>query len=135
MESSIYLEKRNIVRVAENNRGRNHRSQNLASEPCSSTVFDRESRCTLTRTLLVVTSDLISDDAGYVRKTVLELGSGVGFLGIVVATIQLAQSRTVGSMHLTDVNPDVLTRCAANLRLSCSMYLSLILTVFVTSPV
>ena len=47
------------------------------------------------------------------NKSVLELGSGTGFLGLIVADIQVGHSGTTGSsvLHLTDVNEDVLRRC------------------------
>lgn len=69
-----------------------------------------------------------------ISKRVLELGSGVGFLGIIVATLQqlsktanfcsLSNSRLTdlspGSLWLTDLNDEVLTRCHDNLNLPCS---------------
>ena len=51
---------------------------------------------------------------------VLELGSGVGFLGIVVATLQLTSGHAGGSLCLTDVNDEVLKACTNNLNLPCS---------------
>jgi protein-lysine N-methyltransferase EEF2KMT len=58
------------------------------------------------------------------NKRVLELGSGTGFLGIIIATLQIQQSGipsdTNGSLWLTDINEEVLARCHHNLRLPCS---------------
>ena len=54
---------------------------------------------------------------------VLELGCGVGYLGLVVATIQLNASDleiSQSSVWLTDVNDVVLSRCRENLNLPCS---------------
>lgn len=56
-------------------------------------------------------------------KRVLELGSGVGYLGLVIAAIQLDtpdQENTESSIWLTDVNDFVLSRCRDNLDLPCS---------------
>ncbi|KAF9643953.1 hypothetical protein BDM02DRAFT_3191056 [Thelephora ganbajun] len=56
-------------------------------------------------------------------KRVLELGSGVGYLGLVVAAIQLdtpEQEKSEPSIWLTDVNNVVLSRCRDNLDLSCN---------------
>lgn len=59
-------------------------------------------------------------------KRVLELGSGVGFLGIIVAALQIQCSAAVdevdapGFLYLTDINDDVLSRCQDNLRLASS---------------
>jgi tRNA1(Val) A37 N6-methylase TrmN6 len=54
-------------------------------------------------------------------KHVLELGSGVGFLGIIVATLQQL-SKTSGSVWLTDLDDEVLSRCRDNLILPRSEY-------------
>ena len=56
-------------------------------------------------------------------KRVLELGSGVGYLGLVVAAIQLDtqnQESSESPIWLTDVNNVVLSRCRDNLNLPCS---------------
>ena len=60
------------------------------------------------------------------NKSVLELGSGTGFLGLIVADIQVGHSGTTGSsvLHLTDVNEDVLRRCHENMELPCSRLLA-----------
>ncbi|KAI0308108.1 hypothetical protein B0F90DRAFT_1680221 [Multifurca ochricompacta] len=57
-----------------------------------------------------------------VNKTILELGSGAGFLGLVVADIQVSRAEVTGhnALYLTDVNDAVLRRCYENTRLSCS---------------
>ncbi|KAH7334490.1 putative methyltransferase-domain-containing protein [Rhizoctonia solani] len=56
---------------------------------------------------------------------VLELGSGVGLLGLVIATLQqLARptdSKQTSCIYLTDVDDDVLARCISNVRLPCNM--------------
>lgn len=57
-------------------------------------------------------------------KRVLELGSGAGFLGILIGQIQRAADPKVSSSEsmllLTDVNHAVLERCRENLKLDCS---------------
>ncbi|KAH9849275.1 hypothetical protein C2E23DRAFT_870795 [Lenzites betulinus] len=53
-------------------------------------------------------------------KRALELGCGVGFLGIVSATIQLEDAGRTSSLWLTDVHDPVLQRCEDNLRLPCN---------------
>jgi len=63
---------------------------------------------------------------------VLELGSGIGFLGIVVAILQCLNQTTEefrksGSLYLTDINDEVLQRCHDNLNLPCSEYFTLVL--------
>ena len=58
-----------------------------------------------------------------VGKRILELGSGVGYLGLVAAAIQLdalAEDGPEPSIWLTDVNSVVLSRCRDNLNLPCS---------------
>lgn len=58
-------------------------------------------------------------------SNVLELGSGTGFIGILVASLQLHAAippfdRKIPSVYLTDVNSNVLVRCQNNVRLPCS---------------
>ena len=59
-------------------------------------------------------------------KRVLELGSGVGFLAIIVASLQLLQvpsakiASSGSSLWITDINDDVLARCCDNINLPCS---------------
>nr|GAT55611.1 predicted protein [Mycena chlorophos] len=52
-------------------------------------------------------------------KRILELGSGIGFLGAVVATLQLLKHEH-GAVWLSDVNEAVLARCQDNIRLPCN---------------
>lgn len=66
------------------------------------------------------------------HHTVLELGSGTGFLGILIASLQLrfdltsadptdgAQSASPPTIYLTDANPCVLDRCQHNMKLACN---------------
>ncbi len=56
---------------------------------------------------------------------VLELGSGVGLLGIITATLQLYPEYTGGRLTLSDVNEEVLYRCTNNTRLTCSTILNI----------
>ena len=60
--------------------------------------------------------------AVFVNKSVLELGSGTGFLGLMVADIQVNYGGVTGRpvLYLTDVNEDVLRQCSANTQLPCS---------------
>ncbi|KAG9022517.1 hypothetical protein FRB95_014671 [Tulasnella sp. JGI-2019a] len=53
------------------------------------------------------------------HKRVLELGSGAGFLGILVGQLQL-EAQLGGSLVMTDVHSEVLERCARNLKLDCN---------------
>jgi hypothetical protein len=57
-----------------------------------------------------------------VNKSVLELGSGAGFLGLIVADIQVSSGGMTRqpALYLTDVNEDVLRRCQENTQLPCS---------------
>ncbi|KEP53428.1 putative methyltransferase [Rhizoctonia solani 123E] len=56
---------------------------------------------------------------------VLELGSGVGLLGLLVATLQQlarpADVKQTSCIYMTDVDDDVLARCTSNVRLPCNM--------------
>jgi hypothetical protein len=56
------------------------------------------------------------------HSCVLELGSGVGFLGAVVACIQ--NGSPPSRLYLTDINAQVLERCQDNIRLRCSRFIS-----------
>jgi len=73
----------------------------------------------------VLSQYLIMHPELIISKRVLELGSGVGALGIIVATLQqLSKTSTnlsPGSLWLTDVNEEVLTRCRDNLNLPCNI--------------
>lgn len=53
------------------------------------------------------------------ENTVLELGSGTGFLGIVTSVIQ-TEYNTHTQLWLSDVNSEVIQRCWSNLRLPCN---------------
>ena len=56
-----------------------------------------------------------------IGRRILELGCGIGFLGIIAGSIQAsASSPNTSSLWLTDVNERVLRRCEHNLRLPCS---------------
>ncbi|GJJ09916.1 hypothetical protein Clacol_004140 [Clathrus columnatus] len=59
------------------------------------------------------------------HRNVLELGSGAGFLGLIIAQLQLnyqnAQPKdTLTSLMLSDGNSEVLNRCHQNFLLSCN---------------
>ncbi|KZT30931.1 hypothetical protein NEOLEDRAFT_1159994 [Neolentinus lepideus HHB14362 ss-1] len=54
------------------------------------------------------------------KTRVLELGSGAGFLGIVVGSIQVLHGDERSSLHLTDVHEEVLSRCEKNVNLPCN---------------
>lgn len=69
----------------------------------------------------LITYEDLSFEEIVVSKNVLELGSGVGFLGIIVATLQQMRGQNQpGTLWLTDINDKVLERCRENLRLPCS---------------
>ncbi|KAI6112469.1 hypothetical protein EDD16DRAFT_1709822 [Pisolithus croceorrhizus] len=75
---------------------------------------------------LIEHTDLIA------HRGVLELGSGTGFLGILIASLQLrfdltsavptdgSQSTNLPTIYLTDGNPCVLDRCQHNTKLPCN---------------
>lgn len=75
---------------------------------------------------LVEHTDLVA------RRAVLELGSGAGFLGILIASLHLrfdstsavptdcSRSADPPTIYLTDVNPCVLDRCQHNTNLPCN---------------
>ncbi|THV06587.1 hypothetical protein K435DRAFT_743723 [Dendrothele bispora CBS 962.96] len=58
---------------------------------------------------------------------ILELGSGIGFLGIILATLQKLNDSSGAAQNrdrciwLTDVNEDVLSQCHRNLQLDCNL--------------
>ncbi|KAK7465563.1 hypothetical protein VKT23_005536 [Stygiomarasmius scandens] len=55
---------------------------------------------------------------------ILELGSGIGFLGIIAATLQQLSSKEKNEnqcIWLTDVNEDVLSQCHHNVQLPCNL--------------
>ncbi|KAF9486327.1 hypothetical protein BDN70DRAFT_902486 [Pholiota conissans] len=67
---------------------------------------------------LILNPDLVAS------KRVLELGSGIGFLGIIIASLQQLQETSTSpspSLWLTDVNDEVLARCRDNMNLSCNL--------------
>lgn len=59
-------------------------------------------------------------------KRILELGSGAGFLGLIVAAVQTRSTflplENRSALWLTDVNDAVLQVCQRNVRLTCSAY-------------
>lgn len=65
------------------------------------------------------TPSSLAGEAVLKDKRVLELGSGAGFLGILVGQLQL-ETQSGGTLIMTDVNSEVLERCALNLDLDCS---------------
>ncbi|KAJ7201323.1 hypothetical protein GGX14DRAFT_524451 [Mycena pura] len=76
---------------------------------------------------LVLAQYLIHNPALVQRKRILELGSGIGFLGSVVASLQLLVSgsdtsgfASPGMVCLSDVNDAVLLRCRDNVHLPCN---------------
>ncbi|TRM65836.1 hypothetical protein BD626DRAFT_192807 [Schizophyllum amplum] len=68
---------------------------------------------------LIDTPDLIAN------KRILELGSGIGFLGIICASLQRLHQTTESAppphLWLTDANEDVLTKCRGNVQLPCNL--------------
>jgi len=63
---------------------------------------------------------LIANPDTVKNRRVLELGSGIGFLGLVVADLQLDANPGSYSLTMTDVNSEVLSRCRDNFQLSCN---------------
>ncbi|KAF5375290.1 hypothetical protein D9758_000540 [Tetrapyrgos nigripes] len=59
------------------------------------------------------------------NNRILELGCGIGFLGIIVATLQQLPSgdenESTSCVWLTDVNEEVLIQCRRNLQLACNL--------------
>ncbi|KAJ7044966.1 putative methyltransferase-domain-containing protein [Mycena alexandri] len=71
---------------------------------------------------LILAQYLILNPALVHRKRILELGSGVGFLGSVVASLQLlAGHEDAGNLVMSDINDSVLTRCRDNIQLPCNL--------------
>ncbi|KAF8203787.1 hypothetical protein BJ912DRAFT_212677 [Pholiota molesta] len=68
---------------------------------------------------LILHPDLVTS------KRVLELGSGIGFLGIIVAGLQRLQEKATSdsraSLWLTDINDEVLARCHHNVNLPSNL--------------
>lgn len=64
------------------------------------------------------------------NSRILELGSGAGFLGILLAQLQIESlgrpesgniiNTDKPSLYLTDLNEQVLKRCESNVKLPCS---------------
>ncbi|KAI0257246.1 hypothetical protein BJV78DRAFT_1272308 [Lactifluus subvellereus] len=75
------------------------------------------------RASFVLAQYLIRNPTLLVNKSVLELGSGTGFLGLIAADIQVSSGRMTerDALYLTDVNGDVLRRCHENTQLSCNV--------------
>ncbi|KAG0707578.1 putative methyltransferase-domain-containing protein [Suillus ampliporus] len=80
------------------------------------------------RASFVLASYLIANAEIIHDQTVLELGCGTGFLGIVVATLQRkfnechqSQPQPLPGVVLTDINAEVLSRCRDNVRLRCNL--------------
>lgn len=55
-------------------------------------------------------------------RSILELGAGVGLVGVILATIQAVHPSTLGRICLTDINDEVLERCQRNILLPCSKF-------------
>ncbi|KAK0198770.1 hypothetical protein F5146DRAFT_1219313 [Armillaria mellea] len=65
---------------------------------------------------------------------VLELGSGIGFLGMIIGSVQMPAGSSadipqrgtlIPMLHLTDVDSEVIARCISNIKLPCSKCVSL----------
>lgn len=116
----------NCFGVSNNNREWHNWSEDLASQSCSCPIPHSTSRywsfskATYFAAILKPRElvDLVAD------KQVLELGSGTGFLGIAVASLQrlYGSEEDVYGCVLTDVNDQVLSRCAHNIQLPCSEF-------------
>ncbi|KAJ3721891.1 putative methyltransferase-domain-containing protein [Lentinula raphanica] len=64
---------------------------------------------------------LIQNPSVVEGKRVLELGSGIGYLGIIVASLQRLAFKDTSSLWLTDVNDSVLSQCRQNIQLPCNI--------------
>ncbi|KAJ7076387.1 hypothetical protein B0H15DRAFT_864379 [Mycena belliarum] len=77
------------------------------------------------RAARVLAAHLVRNPALVQHTRILELGAGSGFLGCVVAALQLGSPRhkaasSTGALWLSDINDTVLARCRDNLRLTCN---------------
>ncbi|KAG6851383.1 hypothetical protein H0H93_005781 [Arthromyces matolae] len=82
-----------------------------------------ESGTTGMRTWLAsfVLADFISQRPDIIKnKRILELGSGIGFLGIILSRMQNLYPGERQALWLTDVNDNVLQRCQENLKMPCN---------------
>ncbi|KAJ7665208.1 hypothetical protein DFH06DRAFT_309176 [Mycena polygramma] len=71
---------------------------------------------------LILAQHLNANPALVHGKRILELGSGVGFLGSVVASLQLLADPSVpGMICMSDINESVLERCRDNTQLPCNL--------------
>ncbi|KAI6048007.1 putative methyltransferase-domain-containing protein [Pisolithus marmoratus] len=107
-------------------------SSDAEVEPTYETITLLESRTTIAagttglrtwRASFALAQYLIEHTGLVAHRAVLELGSGTGFLGIVVACLQLRFDLTSANppaIYLTDVNPYVLDRCQSNMKLPCN---------------
>ncbi|KAJ3845499.1 putative methyltransferase-domain-containing protein [Lentinula raphanica] len=64
---------------------------------------------------------LIQNPSVVEGKRVLELGSGIGYLGIIVASLQRLAFKDSSSLWLTDVNDSVLSQCRQSIQLPCNI--------------
>ncbi|KAK7063811.1 protein-lysine N-methyltransferase EFM3 [Favolaschia claudopus] len=70
---------------------------------------------------------LIHNPALVQGKRILELGAGIGFLGIIVGSLQLhgssseSDTSSPGAIWMSDVNESVLSRCKDNFNLACNL--------------
>lgn len=87
-----------------------------------------ESGTTALRTWLAsqVLAQYLTMHPGFIiGKRVLELGSGTGFLGSIVASLTMLHCpQSPGKLWLTDVNDEALARCKYNVQLPCSKMIS-----------
>lgn len=98
-----------------------NRYEDMACKPHFGTVSDATFRCEPSDVLPYLLFTVSMHDPGLVQgKSVLELGSGVGLLGIIIAAIQLDKFSKAGRIRLTDVNSHVLKRCVDNMSVPCS---------------